>query len=212
MLQATLTWRQEFDVQGVRSGAYADVIRSENATGKIYCRGFDNQGRVIMYMRPRNENTKNHEGNLRHLVYHMERAIAIMKAKGQGVEKICLVIDYEGYNLHNAPPMKTSKATLHILSDYYPERLGVAYFVHPPWIFKAFWKVFYPFIDPVTKSKFIFLDKPPSHKNSQGVLAKNFDLSVLEQVVGGQAPSDFDSTVYLAAEMHLEYSEVLLVS
>lgn len=99
----------------------------------MYVRGFDRDGHVIIYMRPKYENTNNHDGNLKHLVYNLERAIAAVHYRGEGVEKIILLIDYDGYSLMNAPPMKTSTETLNILQNHYPERLYRAYCVQPPW-------------------------------------------------------------------------------
>lgn len=49
-----------------------DVIRKENATGKIYLSGFDSHGRPILVMRTRNENTHDFDGNLLHLVYQVQ--------------------------------------------------------------------------------------------------------------------------------------------
>ena len=64
----------------------------------------------------------------KHLVYSMERVIAVGNAAGLS-EKIVLLIDYEGFSLTNGPPMKTSKETLSILQNHYPERLQCAYLI-----------------------------------------------------------------------------------
>ena len=67
MLNDTLKWRVEFGLQDILSG-WMSTIRKENETGKLYVRGFDKDGSCLLYMKPRFENTHNHEGNLRHLV------------------------------------------------------------------------------------------------------------------------------------------------
>jgi hypothetical protein len=189
MLSNTLQWRAEFGVKNIHTNEYMNVIKKENSTGKIYLRNYDNAGHVIMYMRPKFENTNDHDGNLKHLVYNLERAISCMKKryndeimiekeKGDdhdmtttdsggikdGVispiklqEKITLLVDYDGYSLFNAPPIKTSRATLDILQNHYPERLYKAYCIRPPWIFSGFWKLISPFIDIKTKTKIVMI-------------------------------------------------------
>lgn len=47
------------------------VISKENASGKVYMSGFDLKDRPIMVMRPRCENTNDHDGNIKHLVYQV---------------------------------------------------------------------------------------------------------------------------------------------
>ena len=118
MLQSTLTWRKEFGLGDIHS-AWNDTIAYENATGKLYVRGFDRAGHAILYLKPGKENSKNHDGNLKHLVYNLERSIACMEAS-TGQEKIVLIIDYDGFAMSRAPATKTSIAVLHILQDHYP--------------------------------------------------------------------------------------------
>lgn len=49
------------------------MVRKENSTEKMYVSGFDNQGRPVLVMRPRLENTHDHDGNLKHLVYQVQK-------------------------------------------------------------------------------------------------------------------------------------------
>lgn len=156
MLRATLQWRKDFGLADIHSPSWKDIIQFENETGKIYVRGFDKEGHVILYMKPRNENSKSYEGNLKHVVWNLEKAIACSETTTHQ-QKIVLIIDYDGFSISNAPPMKTSKATLSILQDHYPERLFRAYVIRPLTLFYGFYKLISPFIDPVTKAKIVML-------------------------------------------------------
>ena len=156
MLHETIKWRKEFGLENIHS-TWKETIEFENETGKTYIRGYDNEGHVILYMKPRNENSKSHDGNLKHVVYNLEKAIACMEATTHQ-QKMVLLIDYDGFSMSNAPPMKTSKATfLTILQDHYPERLFRAYVIKPLTIFYGFFKLISPFIDPVTKAKIVMI-------------------------------------------------------
>ena len=133
MLNDTLKWRLDFGLQDMLSG-WMDTIRKENETGKLYARGFDKDGSCLLYMKPRFENTHHHEGNLRHLVYTMEKCIASMERRNyNGQDKVTLLIDFEGYNLFDAPAIQTSMETLSILQNHYPERLLCAHCLRAPW-------------------------------------------------------------------------------
>lgn len=206
MLEATLEWRKQFGLKEIHE-SWMDTIRMENSTGKMYCRGFDRENHCIIYLRPKMENTHDHDGNLKHLVFNLERAIAIMKYRGQNVEKLSLVIDYDGYSLMNAPPMKTSNETLSILQNHYPERLFRAYCVQPPWIFNAFYKMISPFIDPVTKAKIVMVTGNLEQCGAR--LDQEIDLAALERSVGGYDARPFDSSVYLASDFSLDYLATL---
>lgn len=170
-----------------------DIIRKENETGKIYVRGFDKEGRVGMYMRPHHENTHNELNNMRHLVFNLERAVACTGRKS-GYEKVNLMIDYAGYRLRDTPPLSTSRYTLDILQKHYPERMFKAYVINPPIVFRTFWTIIKPFLDPVTKEKIVFCHG----KAGVEKISERFDLGAVEKCAGGSANSDFDSTKYLS--------------
>ena len=81
MLKATIAWRQEFGVQKILQDEM-DIVANENATGKVYLRGTDKSGKLIMIMRPKNENTNMMDNQLKHVVYNMERSRRILQVGG----------------------------------------------------------------------------------------------------------------------------------
>eukprot|EP01037_Dinobryon_pediforme_P034068 gene34068-39820_t len=104
--------------------------------------------------------------------------------------------------------MKTSKATLSILQDHYPERLFRAYVIRPLTLFYGFYKLISPFIDPVTKAKIVMLtNKIMADENNQ--LFREIDQSVLETCAGGFDSRPFDSKLFLAAPFHEEFLTTL---
>jgi hypothetical protein len=205
MLEETLKWRQSFGIKSMHTKGWVKEIERETFTGKTYVNGFNAQGNCILYMRPRRENTFDHDSNLKHVVYNLERCIATMKknkdASGPNQGKLILLIDFAGYSTLNAPPMKTSKETLSIIQNHYPERLHKAFIMRAPWIFSAFWTMVSPFIDPVTSRKIAFVKGTPEVMGkvltdmSEG--AANIDPAVLEADVGGSNQTLWDGQVYL---------------
>ena len=145
LLQDTLQWRAEFGVDRLTADCWA-TIQTEAADGKVFVSGCDNDGRPIIVLRSANEKTFDNKGkkcgNLVNLVYNLERAVATIKARGSGApdDKWTIVLDFNGYSLFNAPPFETTKWTIRILQDYYPERLHVAMMVDAPTLFWGAWK------------------------------------------------------------------------
>ena len=54
---------------------------------------------------------------------------------------MCWLLDFTGYTLANAPPLKVSIHCNNILQNHYPERLGMAVCYHAPYLFSLTWKV-----------------------------------------------------------------------
>lgn len=117
MLEATIHWRRAFKPD-LLDPTY---IRPEAETGKMYYNGFDLAGRPLWIMRPRHQNSKDNERQIKHIVFCLERGIRLMPA---GVETIDIIIDFKGALASHHPSLATSKKFLEILSNHYPERLG----------------------------------------------------------------------------------------
>jgi hypothetical protein len=88
------------------------------------------------------QNTTSHEGQIWFLVYVLENAILNLS---EGQEKMVWLIDFTGWTMANATPIKTARESASILQNHYPERLAIAFLFNPPppppQVFEAFYKV-----------------------------------------------------------------------
>eukprot|EP00798_Chlamydomonas_sp_ICE-L_P017381 gene17381-23683_t len=178
MLHDTLKWRLDYKPHLIR---WKDV-RHESLTGKqmIYpCN--DKEGRPLLLMRPRNENSLGTskevtDSKIRLLIFHLEVASRMADESG---------LDFEGYTYSTAPPLKVSMYCNNVLQNHYPERLGLAANYHAPMLFTMTWKAVAPFIDSLTKSKIIFVDK---NKHEKEQMESRFHMEKMEECMGGGHP------------------------
>jgi hypothetical protein len=56
-------------------------------------------------------------------------------------EKMVWLIDFTGWTMAHASPIKTSRETANILQNHYPERLAIGFLFNAPKVFEAFFKV-----------------------------------------------------------------------
>jgi len=194
MLRAHLEWRKRFGADTIMERS--EQIQQELSTGKTFVAPFvDREGRSILVMRPNKENSTSHEGKMLALVYSLERAAAEMRIDGP--QKLFLVIDFKGYSMLNAPPMKTNMETLAILQNHYPERLGKAVLLDAPWLISGVFHALQPFIDPTTREKVVFYSTTnPTHLEA---IEKLYDRSKAEKALGGMLDEPtFDAERYFA--------------
>lgn len=212
-LKAALQWRKEFGVEeivqsccGNPPNAMSPIIQKENETSKLYVRGYDKDGRALLYMRPAKENTQDAINNMRHLVWNLEKAIACSAKNGRS--KICIVIDYDEFQLRHAPPMSTSRYTLDILQKHYPERMHKAYICNPPFVFRTFWSLIRPFIDPTTKEKIVFCHGKKGLEQIANDVGTDHREKYLEKCAGGvDTLPPVLSKEYLALSFDKTYGE-----
>ncbi|CAI5470785.1 unnamed protein product [Closterium sp. Yama58-4] len=193
MLRDTLRWRHVYRPEEI---TWEDVAE-EAATGKVYRTEFlDKQGRAVIVMSAGRQNTVGHAGQVRHLVYALENAINHLPA-GTAHSRMVWFIDFRGWTLRKAPPLKTSREVLNILQNHYPERLGQAVVYDPPPVFETFWKMVRPFVDPNTFRKILFVY--PSKPDTIAKLEEIFDLEQLDQGFGGRSTWAFELDSYSQA-------------
>lgn len=193
MLEETLKWRLTYKPEEIRW----HEVAIEGETGKVYRANFhDREGRIVLVLRPAKQNTSSHDNQLRHLVYLIENAILNLP---EGQEQMLWLIDFTGWSLSNAVPMKTARETANILQNHYPERLAASFLYNPPRIFEAFWKIVKYFLDPKTfqKVKFVY----PKNEESIELFHKYFDVEVLPVEFGGKNNIQYD---------HEEFSKLML--
>ncbi|KAI4126880.1 MAG: hypothetical protein LQ347_004812 [Umbilicaria vellea] len=177
-LLGTLTWRREYGVEKLD----AEYISPENATGKQVIMGYDNVARPCLYLIPANQNTKESERQVQHLVFMLERTIDLMPP---GQETLALLVNSTGSTVN----IGQGRAVLNILQTHYPERLGRALVIKIPWAANVFFKLITPFIDPMTREKLKFNEDLRKHVPSPQLLA----------AFGGEVEFKYEHGVYWPA-------------
>lgn len=208
-LRETLAWRRASGADEVLS-RMAEV-REEAATGKTFVAPIrDRAGRPVLLMRPAAENSSEPRRQLLHLVYQMERCVALLARPAGGGErggagggsgedgaegKWLLLIDFGGYSMQNAMPLSVAREALNILQAHYPERLSRAVLFNAPRLFSATFYAVTPFIDPVTRDKIAFVSTASAADMEW--LDEVVDLGLLEPSLGGRrAEPLFDGEAY----------------
>jgi len=198
MLQATIEWRKQYKPEEIGW----DDIKSEAATGKQYLlpdpnnggHATDRAGRPVLIMRPRCENTRDYETQMKYVVYHLETSSWLADKSATSDARMCWIVDFVGYSYATSPPLKQAITFLHIMQNHYPERLGVAIAYRAPRIFSFMWRGLQPVMDPVTRSKVVFIEGKEDTLAKQ--LSKLIDTALLDTTISGTTNYVFDVKEY----------------
>eukprot|EP01134_Creolimax_fragrantissima_P006185 CFRG6185T1 len=204
LLRGTLKWRKEYWKNDSLNPH--GPLKLEAETGKVLVHGLDKNKQPVLYLRPGLQNTENYAEQNRLTVYMLERCIESMDAR-YGVEKLTLIIDFRHYSIRNAPPLAQARETVTILSEHYPERLGMALMVDAPMVFNMTYNLLKPFIPVETKKKIHFISgsTKPGHKKYD-TFARYMDMSDVPKDYGGMHEFEYDHDHYWGREMKL-YSQ-----
>lgn len=182
-LEETLIWRREFGLYGLITHEH---VEPEATTGKEVLFGYDVDGRPALYLRPSRQNTGESIRQLHFLTWTLERCVDLM---GPGVENIALMVDVS--DRAKMPSIAQSRATVNILQNHYPERLGRALITNVPFLVNAFFRIITPLLDPVTREKMRF--NPACIKDGL------FTPEMLMKEWGGAREFEYDHEQYWSA-------------
>jgi hypothetical protein len=150
----------------------------EGETGKVRVPGNDRWGRPVVVLDNTVENTKGADDQMCFLAWNLELA---MKTMDPSVDKYCCFIHLNEFSFWNMPPMNTTKETMFMLGNSYPERLGHAIVYKPPSVFNTFHSAVTALgvIDAKTQSKVVFIhgdtsDGSPNDLKLRGLLGDNW--------------------------------------
>jgi phosphatidylinositol/phosphatidylcholine transfer protein len=196
LLVASLEWLSENSIFVMaRQPDVMASIRLEGETGKTYRMGHDLLGRPIIYMRDRNQNTKNYDDQVRFTHYGFQMAVESMSPEDR-VRQWVIIVDFNGQSNSNRPPLKTCKEVLTILMDRFPERLGLMVMVDAGMMLNMVWRALSPLVPAETKAKVKFVNG--SREKKWEALKEYVDQDVLEFDFGGNNDYVFDDKSYWA--------------
>lgn len=124
------------------------------------------------------------ERMLRNLVWEYEsftnkRLPACSRERGHLVETSCTIMDLKGISISTASQVAGYvREASYIGQNFYPERMGKFYCINAPFGFLTAFKLFKPFLDPVTVSKI-------------HILGSNYQKELLKQIPPQNLPKKF---------------------
>jgi hypothetical protein len=214
-IKYAIQWRTQNKVDQMLQAAHHPItpedhrtrqmLMTESQTGKMYVRGYDKDGRAVMYLTQQLENTYNEANNIRNLIYNIERMIACSHKRNY--DKSVLVFDFLGWKMKHASSMALTKMTIHIVQECYVERIDRIYFSNAPSVFRTFFNMVKVFLDPNTKNKIVFVN--PEKNADAAKVAERFDLETCERCLSGKVGhlKEYNVEDYFSVPLNVSFDE-----
>jgi hypothetical protein len=187
------------------------ILTEEMKLGGHYVRGYDKDGRAIIYCQVKAPKSNDIDTQTVALVHTLEKAIQCTTKKsteigGSPLEKYMVILNYTNYERKDRYPLSTVKVLIHQVQEYNPERLHKLYLVNTPFVFRAIWAIIKPFVDPHTVEKIVFVT---GEEHLQEELTCHFaDLDKVEPFVGGTGKAKpFDAVEYMNLPFDVTFDE-----
>lgn len=155
LMSEALEWREKRQPSLIDTLSGWDVKMSrEGETGKIYVPGNDKWGRSIVIFDNSVQNTSNVDDQMTFLAWNLEFATKLSKP---GVDKYLVFMHMEKFSLFNMPGFSSTRETIHMLCNCYPERLGHCVIYQAPSVFEMVFNSVRFLIDEKTVKKLVFI-------------------------------------------------------
>lgn len=163
------TWRKEFGTNTILTDFHYNEKPLVAKMYPQYYHKIDKDGRPVYFEELGKVNLNEmlkittQERMLKNLVWEYEsfttfRLPACSRQQGYLVETSCTIMDLKGISISAAyQVVNYVKEASAIGQDFYPERMGKFYLINSPFGFSTAFKLFKPFLDPVTVSKIFIL-------------------------------------------------------
>jgi hypothetical protein len=149
MYENFIKWRMDKNIDSLCLKDVSTVLK----TNAISFMGEDKQGRCSIVIFP----ARHIPGTIechdleKMMAFTIEIVCALSKH-----DRFTILFDYEGWGL-SCVDSNVDKVIMHVGQNNYPERLGEALLIKPPWYFQTVWSIVKVFLDDKTKSKFQFV-------------------------------------------------------
>jgi len=112
---------------------------------------------VLMSQFADNEILMSHVWGQEHQIRRCEESAAARGLPAGSIERFTTLMDLKGMSMSHRACLKFTKKITEWDEKYYPERMGYVIVVNAPTIFSFFWAIVKPWLNPVTKSKIVFV-------------------------------------------------------
>ncbi|CAO1613043.1 unnamed protein product [Jaminaea pallidilutea] len=163
MLAKCMLWRLDNGIEDLAShgdegNASIEKFLDQQRSGKTYAFGASSGESPCCYIHVRKHFTKGQpqESMQKYVAYAMESFRLLLVPPN---DKVVLFFDLNKFGLANMD-WGCILYIVKCLEAYFPESLHTLIVYKAPWIFSGIWKILAPLLDPVVRSKVVFMSKP----------------------------------------------------
>jgi hypothetical protein len=167
MLTGHLEWREKYIWPKLASNGGkvgCPLCPNDPNAHSFTALGLDNKHRPVVYGGPARAANTGVEETTQHVVHFLEEMFRVHDAEPENQwhsdrTTWCWIVDFKGFGFSHAMNVRQALSFSDILSNHYPERLGVLVLLDPPSVFSILLKAVQPVVDKRTLDKIVLVQK-----------------------------------------------------